>query len=477
MALGGTLLGVVLDLIGILFSTSGNLLIRWVANRDEKKIEANPEYKKKKEYLDPLWYLIVILLFGNGAIDFAAFQFATMTILAPLASVSIVFNSIVAYFLLGEKFTFLHGVGSLIMICGATLTVITGPPEAEHQVTVYTVWEFFIREQYLAFLGGKVVLLALCVVYINFVPVVELQKHPTDKAKTEKAARAEAISNRTTGISVVSPSTPNIVTIHEDGTTSEDSGKLTIHPQHTYEELEPNSPATPDSESTRSRQNSSTPMKEQDRLVRTQCHCPSTPRSPTSEISPRANSPLTGSSSGMELAPTIRRPLWQRFLYTQGHIVIWAFLVSGIGSYTNLFGKIAVKLIAASGEGNMQFTHWGAYLLVLMLVVAAVTQLHLMKVCLARFESIVIMPSLNCMYILHLMCEGGMFFNEFGHFTSELYKGLFALSIIIAFIGIAVASQVKEQSLDAQVVHKAPMAAELEILASTPKSPAPMPMN
>jgi len=33
MALGGTLLGVVLDLIGILFSTSGNLLMRWVANR------------------------------------------------------------------------------------------------------------------------------------------------------------------------------------------------------------------------------------------------------------------------------------------------------------------------------------------------------------------------------------------------------------------------------------------------------------
>jgi len=100
-----------------------------------------------------------------------------------------------------------------------------------------------------------------------------------------------------------------------------------------------------------------------------------------------------------------------------------------------------------------------------------------MKVCLAKFESIVIMPSLNCMYILHLMCEGGMFFDEFGHFSSELYKGLFALSIIIAFIGIAVASSVKEQAIDTKP-EKGSLATELDILVSAPKaSPAPIPVQ
>jgi len=133
------------------------------------------------------WYpfdLALSITFLLGAIDFAAFQFATMTILAPLASVSIVLNSVVAYFLLGEKFTIMHGIGSCIMIGGATLTIITGPPEAEHIVTVYTVWDFFTNSSYLIFLGCKAFLLGLAILYINFVPVLELEKHPTAKRST-----------------------------------------------------------------------------------------------------------------------------------------------------------------------------------------------------------------------------------------------------------------------------------------------------
>jgi hypothetical protein len=455
--------------------------MRWVANRDERRLAKNSEYKKPKEYLDPLWYLIVILLFGNGAIDFAAFQFATMTILAPLASVSIVLNSVVAYFLLGEKFTFLHGVGSCIMICGATLTVITGPPEAEHQVTVYTVWEFFTRDEYLGFLGGKAILLGLCMVYINFVPVLELEKHLTKKAAAEKEIQRQELEANN---SVENP-TSNIVTIHEENEVIPEPMKndepmkindepmkndeLTVQTSHTREDSIPKSPSPNDTES-RSRQNSS-PQKEDDRLVRAQCQCPSTPRDSAAQPT-TPTKPLPGGADVL----AINRPLWQRVLFTQGHVVVWSFLVSGVGSYTNLTGKIFVKLIAASSDGNMQFTHWAAYLMAVLLIISAVTQLHLMKICLARFESIVIMPSLNCMYILHLMCEGGMFFNEFGHFSSELYKGLFALSIIIAFIGIAVASAVKEHTIDAKP-EKGSLATELDILVSTKSSPSPIPVQ
>lgn len=458
MALGGTLLGVVLDLIGILFSTSGNLLMRWVANRDEKRLVDNPDYKKPKEYLDPLWYLIVILLFGNGAIDFAAFQFATMTILAPLASVSIVLNSVVAYFLLGEKFTLMHGIGSCIMIGGATLTIITGPPEADHLVTVYTVWDFFIAPSYLIFLGCKAFLLILCVLYINFVPVLELEKHPTAKRAKELALRKEKEVQANSGTVTLST---NVVTIHEKNEEAHDEERLE---ENAVKEITPHQ----EEEETRSRQSShSSPRREGDRLVRSSCQCPSTPRLDDVAIDPY--SPTRTPAVSDAQAPDVNRPWWQRLLYTQGHVVVWSFLVSGIGSYTNLTGKIFVKLIAASAAGDMQFTHWGAYLIAVLLVVAAVTQLHLMKICLARFESIVIMPSLNCMYILHLMCEGGMFFNEFGHFTSDLYKGLFALSIVIAFIGITVASSVKEQSLDA----KPEKATELAVLDSS-KDPIPV---
>jgi len=461
-ALGGTMLGVILDLCGILFSTSGNLLIRWVANRDEKRLIRNPDYKKPKEYLDPLWYLIVILLFGNGAIDFAAFQFATMMILAPLASVSIVLNSIVAYFLLGEKFTFLHGVGSCIMICGATLTIIYGPQEKDIVIDVYVVWDYFKSPSYLIFEAIKISLLGCCVAYIHFVPVVELEKHPTKKAAERAATLAASSSKASPTIEMT-----NIVRLHEEGPSpvvTVQGDELTLRTSH--ESVGPGS--TPSTDESRSRQSSANPPQED--LARIQCQCPTTPRDDSSQPTTPTR-PLNG-QLGLDIpssGPLIRRPVWQRFLYTQGHIVIWAFLVSGVGSYTNLTGKIFVKLIGTSANGYMQFTHWGAYLVAVLLIAAAVTQLHLMKVSLARFESIVIMPSLNCMYILHLMCEGGMFFSEFNDFPDNLAKGLFALSIVIAFIGIAVASSVKEQSLDAKP-EKSPLATELDILVSAPKT-------
>lgn len=464
MALGGTLLGVVLDLIGILFSTSGNLLMRWVALRDEKKLGVDPQYKKPKEYLDPLWYLIVILLFGNGATDFAAFQFATMTILAPLASVSIVLNSIVAYFLLGEKFTILHGIGSCIMICGATLTIITGPPEADHLVTVYTLWDYFSNPRYLIFLGIKAVTLILALLFINFVPVLELEKHPTaKKVAADKALQAQKYEHPISGAVQLT----DVVTIHgEDELVNQETGGSLRD-----DSTDDGSKLRPEKEVWAGETQNPSPRKEGDRLV-APCQCPSTPRYEASSAPP---SPTRSPAVSDAVAP-ISRPYWQRFLYTQGHVVVWSFFVSGVGSYTNLFGKIFVKLIAASAAGDMQFTHWGAYLMAVLLIVAAVSQLHCMKICLAKFESIVIMPSLNCMYILHLMCEGGFFFDEFGRFTSELYKGLFALSIIIAFIGIGVASFVREKSIDTKP-EKGAIAAELDILVTAKTSPTRVPVE
>jgi len=304
-------------------------------------------------------------------------------------------------------------------------------------------------------------LLGLCLLYINFVPVLELEKHPTAKKVAEKEAQTDAAN---ASPSVAAPMS-NIVTIHED---SNEEGikndELAVRTSREDSLGGPKSP-TPKNDEARSRHNSS-PRKEDDRLVRAPCQCPSTPRT---EASSAPATPTRTPNGSFSVAPMINRPLWQRLLYTQGHIVVWSFLVSGVGSYTNLNGKIFVKLIAASSAGDMQFTNWGAYLVAVLLIISAVTQLHLMKICLARFESIVIMPSLNCMYILHLMCEGGMFFDEFGHFTSDLYKGLFALSIIIAFIGIAVASAVREQS-DAKP-EKGALATELDILVSAPKAP------
>ncbi len=78
----------------------------------------------------PIWYLIFTLYIVGGVLDFAAYGLAPLSLLAPVASLTIVMNAILAYFAFSEKLTYRDLVGSVIIIVSAVVATAFGSRES-----------------------------------------------------------------------------------------------------------------------------------------------------------------------------------------------------------------------------------------------------------------------------------------------------------------------------------------------------------
>jgi uncharacterized membrane protein len=114
--------------VGIFVAICGNMLISVALNVQKFSHNKNNAAKQKKSYLlRPTWWLGMALM-GLGEIgNFLAYAFAPASVVAPLGTVALVSNAIIAPVVLKERFRLQDLIGIIIAIGGAVVVVRARP--------------------------------------------------------------------------------------------------------------------------------------------------------------------------------------------------------------------------------------------------------------------------------------------------------------------------------------------------------------
>lgn len=167
------------------------------------------------------------------------------------------------------------------------------------------------------------------------------------------------------------------------------------------------------------------------------------PKAPSASPDPKPNW-LTSSRQWIKVqVQKLRANHGKKSSIRQLRIICWGVIVVGWGSWTNALGKISTKLIATSTDtSENQFVYFISYFYCVLCISLAAIQFRAMALCMARFPAVQIMPTINCLFIILLIFEGGFVFQEFSLFKSNIDILMFAIGIAICVIGIVVASKV-----------------------------------
>jgi multidrug transporter EmrE-like cation transporter len=89
--------------------------------------EDKPEFQKNLNFSNlaknPIWVLGMVIFVFSNFLNFIALQFAPQSLVAPLGSISLVVNVILAPIINGEKFTWKDIVGVVLIVAGSSMTV------------------------------------------------------------------------------------------------------------------------------------------------------------------------------------------------------------------------------------------------------------------------------------------------------------------------------------------------------------------
>eukprot|EP00039_Didymoeca_costata_P019309 m.337011 g.337011 ORF g.337011 m.337011 type:complete len:461 (-) comp18022_c0_seq1:180-1562(-) len=138
--------------IGASISIVGNMCISFALNiqkaahnRIEELDSADPNYVKS-----PLWLLgIGLMIFGEIG-NFAAYMFAPPAVVAPLGTVTVISNAIIAPCCLKEKARMRDAVGVMIAVIGAIVVVVYAP-QAEDSLSTEKFYEHLKQPVFIAY--------------------------------------------------------------------------------------------------------------------------------------------------------------------------------------------------------------------------------------------------------------------------------------------------------------------------------------
>jgi len=110
--------------LGIIISVCGNVLISVALNVQKFSHNKNNAAAEKKSYLlRPTWWLGMVLMGLGEAGNFLAYAFAPASIVAPLGTVALVSNAVIAPLVLKERFRPQDLLGIVLAIGGAIVVV------------------------------------------------------------------------------------------------------------------------------------------------------------------------------------------------------------------------------------------------------------------------------------------------------------------------------------------------------------------
>ncbi|KAF9345303.1 hypothetical protein BGX26_003311, partial [Mortierella sp. AD094] len=115
----------------------------------------------------------------------------------------------------------------------------------------------------------------------------------------------------------------------------------------------------------------------------------------------------------------------------------YAALGGMMASYTVLFAKSLINLLVTSiFDGQNQFTSALAWVILVVTVVTAVSQVYWINMGLKKYDALLQVPVFFTIWVLLDIVGGGIYYGEFSGFTAEKYV-LFCLGVLIVFFGVA----------------------------------------
>lgn len=122
-----TAIGVFFGVLAEFFGSSGNIQIKYSHKLEEKKSSSQqiPLFKRSRFRVACILYIV------NGVCNLISCIFASLNVLAPTASFTIVLNAALAHFYFGEKLTKLGYFASFMIMVGSTVSVIYGHNESK----------------------------------------------------------------------------------------------------------------------------------------------------------------------------------------------------------------------------------------------------------------------------------------------------------------------------------------------------------
>jgi hypothetical protein len=115
----------------------------------------------------------------------------------------------------------------------------------------------------------------------------------------------------------------------------------------------------------------------------------------------------------------------------------YAALGGMMASYTVLFAKSLINLLVTSiFEGDNQFTSFIAWVILIVTVVTAVSQVYWINMGLKKYDAMLQVPVFFTIWVLLDIVGGGIYYDEFRGFTVEKYV-LFCVGVLTVFFGVA----------------------------------------
>ncbi|KAI8354274.1 magnesium transporter NIPA-domain-containing protein [Mortierella sp. GBAus27b] len=115
----------------------------------------------------------------------------------------------------------------------------------------------------------------------------------------------------------------------------------------------------------------------------------------------------------------------------------YASLGGMMASYTVLFAKSLINLLVTSiFEGDNQFKSVIAWVILIVTVVTAVSQVYWINMGLKKYDALLQVPVFFTIWVLLDIVGGGIYYDEFRGFSTKQFV-LFSLGVLIVFFGVA----------------------------------------
>ncbi|KAI8811268.1 hypothetical protein BJ742DRAFT_674804 [Cladochytrium replicatum] len=543
-------------------------------------------------FKNPIWVCGLLLFTIGNLLSFVALQYAAQSLIAPLGSISLVVNVIIAPLINKERWTWKDIVGIIFIVGGSAMVVLFAGVSGKDYKLCFLL-HLFTRVPTIVFLS--ITAFGVAVIFCSIVTIEKNMDIHDHKADQEDDATKEALTEtiaavtgaspqaaaevimelqqerptriRSPGqlslstspedrgrsrppmsagsITITTPSPPTRVrarsissvtsrlldqqnsepatgntTGMESGSDKETSAPITPlrritvvppvplqKPELSYSYVSHNSPAGPPillpsdgagGSSTPRRPllagasaNNNTPPMVLTGTLAPVAHLSTNVRPPSRPISiksmahalprPMQNSLWTVivSSRKIQLIPRLKNkiPLESRL------VRVWLpFAYASLGglmaTITVLFAKSTIHLLSTTiVGGNNQYDNILAYVITLVTIITAVSQVYWINMGLQRYDALLQVPVFYVVWTLFDVVGGGIYFDEFKDFTTVKYI-LFCSGVSIIFMGVAILATRLKKLADEETAMNAAVAGAVEPsvgIESSPERVSPTP--
>lgn len=162
------LIGVLLAAIASVISNLG-LTLQKLSHKRNQAMGAEHAMEHTENYhKDPIWMVGLALVILGSVADLAALGFAAQSIVAPLGSLTLVSNVLLAPLILGEKLDKRDLMATLAIVIGSGVSVAF----ATHEETSYTIQElfgFYVMPRFFVYAALVVATVLVMLYYINYI--------------------------------------------------------------------------------------------------------------------------------------------------------------------------------------------------------------------------------------------------------------------------------------------------------------------